>query len=282
MAQIKRVPLGVTAHFAPRLPFVALFSSPARTSVVGAAAPTNAVSSTPHAHVDNSLHANATGFFRAFLSTQSAAAPDPASSISKNSTGLMPTTTAASSSGAAASSSAGVHGQPPLAEAFVGARVAAELYVDDGDEEDTAGLAIKVPQSPSSAGVAAALSRMSAYDLDPMCTDGRMLLVFFPGARAYISPVAILFYLRGVDMLFEHLGLHLLAVKEFRSCFLSIPDSFLSGDSHPAVYFQDLSCRLHFVAASVSEYYCLMLVHLGICHWQYAFSQVGLPSATQV
>ncbi len=218
MAQIKRVPLGVTAHFAPRLPFVALFSSPARTSVAGAAAPASA--SSPSSQIDNSLHSNATGFFRAFLSTQSAAAPDPAKpEIGKNS--MAPT--ASSSSGAAASSSAGVHAHPLLAEAFVGVRVAAELYVDDGDEEDTAGLATKVPQSPSSAGVAAALSRMSAYDLDPMCTDGRMLLVFFPGARALI------FY-RSECFIFDMLWITFAGGKEFTSsCFLSIPDSFFSS-----------------------------------------------------
>ena len=95
--------------------------------------------------------------------------------------------------------------------------MAAELYVDVGDEEDTAGLATKVPQSPSSAGVAAALSRMSAYDLDPMCTDGRMLLVFFPGARALI------FY-RSECFIFDILRFKFGGSGEFTSfCFLALP-----------------------------------------------------------
>merc|ERR1712224_64879 len=46
--------------------------------------------------------------------------------------------------------------------------------------------------------------------------------------------------------------------------------------SRPQVWFQDLSCDWHFIANTFTDYFRLMAMHLGIPHWQYAFTEVGL------
>ncbi|KAJ1635601.1 hypothetical protein T492DRAFT_964564 [Pavlovales sp. CCMP2436] len=50
----------------------------------------------------------------------------------------------------------------------------------------------------------------------------------------------------------------------------------------PQVWFQDLSQGWYFIADSFSDYFRLLLLHLGIARWQYAFTEVGLdPAARQ-
>mmetsp|Transcript_1640 Transcript_1640/g.2460 ORF Transcript_1640/g.2460 Transcript_1640/m.2460 type:complete len:296 (-) Transcript_1640:24-911(-) len=52
--------------------------------------------------------------------------------------------------------------------------------------------------------------------------------------------------------------------------------------SEPEVWFQDLSCEWFFVAKSFTEYYRLMIMHLGLPHWQYAFTKVGIDPISKV
>ena len=50
----------------------------------------------------------------------------------------------------------------------------------------------------------------------------------------------------------------------------------------PAIWFQDLSCNWYFIANSFTDYFRLMIMHLGIPNWQYAFTKAGLdPQSLQ-
>lgn len=44
----------------------------------------------------------------------------------------------------------------------------------------------------------------------------------------------------------------------------------------PQVWFQDLGLEWNFIANSFTEYFRLLIMHLGLPHWQYAFTRVGL------
>ncbi|XP_013417427.1 tubulin polyglutamylase complex subunit 2 [Lingula anatina] len=46
---------------------------------------------------------------------------------------------------------------------------------------------------------------------------------------------------------------------------------------NPEVWFMDRSLQWHFLAESFTSYYRLMLTHLGLPQWQYAFTDMGLP-----
>lgn len=53
-------------------------------------------------------------------------------------------------------------------------------------------------------------------------------------------------------------------------------------DFTPKIYFQDLACRWHFVTTTLTNYFRLQVVHLGIIGWQYAYTDIGLdPIARQ-
>eukprot|EP00741_Cyanophora_paradoxa_P022187 tig00021435_g21417.t1 len=60
---------------------------------------------------------------------------------------------------------------------------------------------------------------------------------------------------------------------------LFYPDAFRRRP--PQVRFQDAAGAWHFIAASFTDYFRLLLMHLGVPHWQYAFTDVGLDPATQ-
>mmetsp|Transcript_13103 Transcript_13103/g.19117 ORF Transcript_13103/g.19117 Transcript_13103/m.19117 type:complete len:284 (+) Transcript_13103:1913-2764(+) len=49
----------------------------------------------------------------------------------------------------------------------------------------------------------------------------------------------------------------------------------------PKVYFQDLSGHWFFIANSFTDYFRLMVMHLGLPHWHYAFTEVGLDTTSQ-
>ncbi|XP_046576680.1 LOW QUALITY PROTEIN: tubulin polyglutamylase complex subunit 2-like [Haliotis rubra] len=53
-----------------------------------------------------------------------------------------------------------------------------------------------------------------------------------------------------------------------------------AGVSEPTVeiWFLDRALRWHFLASSFLEYYRLMLMHLGLPQWQYAFTDIGLSA----
>jgi len=50
--------------------------------------------------------------------------------------------------------------------------------------------------------------------------------------------------------------------------------------SKPQIWFQDLSCNWFFLANSFTDYFRLMIMHLGIPNWQYAFTKAGLDPQT--
>lgn len=56
---------------------------------------------------------------------------------------------------------------------------------------------------------------------------------------------------------------------------------YRNGVSNPNVYFQDLSCQWFFIANTFTDYFRLMTIHLGLPHWHYAFTEVGLDNASQ-
>lgn len=56
---------------------------------------------------------------------------------------------------------------------------------------------------------------------------------------------------------------------------------YREAPSKPQVWFQDLSCDWHFIANTFTDYFRLMAMHLGIPHWQYAFTDVGLDPVTR-
>lgn len=51
--------------------------------------------------------------------------------------------------------------------------------------------------------------------------------------------------------------------------------------SDPEVWFQALSCRWFRIATTFSNYFRLMMVHLGLPHWQYAFTESGLDPVSR-
>lgn len=55
---------------------------------------------------------------------------------------------------------------------------------------------------------------------------------------------------------------------------------YRNGTTKPQVWFQDNSCKWFFVANTFTDYFRLMIMHLGLPHWQYAFTQVGLDAQT--
>jgi len=51
---------------------------------------------------------------------------------------------------------------------------------------------------------------------------------------------------------------------------------YRGNNNKPQIWFQDLSCSWFFIANTFTDYFRLMIMHLGLPHWQYAFTQVGL------
>lgn len=50
--------------------------------------------------------------------------------------------------------------------------------------------------------------------------------------------------------------------------------------SKPQIWFQDLSCNWFFIANTFTDYFRLMIVHLGIPLWQYVFTNTGPDQQT--
>jgi len=55
---------------------------------------------------------------------------------------------------------------------------------------------------------------------------------------------------------------------------------FQGRESDPEVWFQDLSCAWSFLARSFSDYFRLMLTHVGLPGWQHAFTPMGSHPST--
>ena len=56
---------------------------------------------------------------------------------------------------------------------------------------------------------------------------------------------------------------------------------FRGNNSKPQIYFQDLSGDWYFIANSFTDYFRLMVMHLGLPNWHYAFTEVGLDTTSQ-
>lgn len=49
-------------------------------------------------------------------------------------------------------------------------------------------------------------------------------------------------------------------------------------ESVPQVWFQDLSCKWYFLCKTFSDYFRLLVMHLGLPNWHYSFTEVSPPS----
>eukprot|EP00002_Diphylleia_rotans_P041228 TRINITY_DN9980_c0_g1_i3.p1 TRINITY_DN9980_c0_g1~~TRINITY_DN9980_c0_g1_i3.p1 ORF type:complete len:215 (+),score=44.70 TRINITY_DN9980_c0_g1_i3:44-688(+) len=65
--------------------------------------------------------------------------------------------------------------------------------------------------------------------------------------------------------------------KDGKICFV-----YISGQNDPQIWFQDLCGRWFFVCNTFTEYFRLMILHLGLPRWQYAFTDIGLDPISQV
>eukprot|EP00927_Polykrikos_kofoidii_P038660 TRINITY_DN33070_c0_g1_i1.p1 TRINITY_DN33070_c0_g1~~TRINITY_DN33070_c0_g1_i1.p1 ORF type:complete len:447 (+),score=67.87 TRINITY_DN33070_c0_g1_i1:239-1579(+) len=115
------------------------------------------------------------------------------------------------------------------------------------------------------AGVADSASRSSAsqvataFDLDADCADGRVALLFAPPRS-------------------QHGGG---AVADSESVGSGALGTIGAGRRPPEVWFQDLSCRWHFMARSFADYFRLLAVHFGVPRWHYAFTDVGVDAVAR-
>lgn len=60
-------------------------------------------------------------------------------------------------------------------------------------------------------------------------------------------------------------------VKDGRIALIYRTGANQSG-SKPQIWFQDLSCHWFFISNTFTDYFRLMVMHLGLPHWQYAFT----------
>ena len=56
---------------------------------------------------------------------------------------------------------------------------------------------------------------------------------------------------------------------------------YTGSNQKPQVFFQDLSGDWFFIANSFTDYFRLMVMHLGLPNWHYAFTEVGLDTTSQ-
>lgn len=66
-------------------------------------------------------------------------------------------------------------------------------------------------------------------------------------------------------------------VMDGQLCLFFRPPSY----SAPEVWFRDLARSWHLVAHSFTDYFRLMIMHVGLARWQYVFSDIGLDPATK-
>ena len=68
---------------------------------------------------------------------------------------------------------------------------------------------------------------------------------------------------------------------EGRVALLYLASDVDGTEKRPQVWFQDPSCRWHFIADSFTDYFRLVAMHLGVPQWQFAFTDVGLDSVAR-
>eukprot|EP01064_Diplonema_japonicum_P009599 TRINITY_DN17074_c0_g2_i1.p1 TRINITY_DN17074_c0_g2~~TRINITY_DN17074_c0_g2_i1.p1 ORF type:complete len:287 (+),score=35.91 TRINITY_DN17074_c0_g2_i1:46-861(+) len=49
----------------------------------------------------------------------------------------------------------------------------------------------------------------------------------------------------------------------------------------PSIWFQSLSCSWHFVAHTFTDYFRLLIMHLGLPGWCHTYTETGLPNVTE-
>mmetsp|Transcript_67510 Transcript_67510/g.197502 ORF Transcript_67510/g.197502 Transcript_67510/m.197502 type:complete len:293 (-) Transcript_67510:55-933(-) len=87
----------------------------------------------------------------------------------------------------------------------------------------------------------------AAFDLDAECGDGRMALVYCSALQEGDPKGA----------------------------------AEAPPPSRPQVWFQDPAGRWHYVAGSFADYFRLVVTHLGVPQWQFAFTDIGPASAAR-
>lgn len=56
---------------------------------------------------------------------------------------------------------------------------------------------------------------------------------------------------------------------------------YCQGNDNPQIWFQDLSCKWYFLCKTFSDYFRLLVMHLGLPNWHYSFTEVGLDPASK-
>lgn len=57
---------------------------------------------------------------------------------------------------------------------------------------------------------------------------------------------------------------------------------YTSPSAPPEVWYQDLSCTWYYVARSFSDYFRLLIMHLGLPHWQSSYTDTGMDPVFKV
>ena len=58
------------------------------------------------------------------------------------------------------------------------------------------------------------------------------------------------------------------------------PGSYAPYHLNPEVWFRDVVGNWFLIAKSFTEYYRLLMVHMGVPRWQYAYTDIGLDPVT--
>lgn len=56
----------------------------------------------------------------------------------------------------------------------------------------------------------------------------------------------------------------------------------IAGEMTSEIWFLDRALGWHYLAATFTDYFRLMIMHLGLPHWQYAFTDFGVPPQSKV
>mmetsp|Transcript_37113 Transcript_37113/g.69138 ORF Transcript_37113/g.69138 Transcript_37113/m.69138 type:complete len:262 (-) Transcript_37113:72-857(-) len=113
-----------------------------------------------------------------------------------------------------------------------------------------------------------------AFDLDSECSDGRVALLYWTSPRESNFPFT--------EAPRATTGKSADAAasdgESRRSSGRGLPYAARAKTqaSRPQVWFQDPSCRWHFIADSFTDYFRLVAMHMGVPQWQYAFTDLGL------
>ena len=125
-------------------------------------------------------------------------------------------------------------------------------------------------------------SRIQVFDLDAQCSYGRVCLISTGGRREHaraqevslVSQCGLSSHLASARCMREP-GSSEAAGKRAPLASSAPPTTHRAGRM-PQVWFQDLGCTWWFLANTFTDYVKLMLAHLGLPHWQYAFTENGV------